>query len=180
MPPGTRARTLAWALTLTATAAAAGGDTLRARGLVDSIQTIGAESAFPRDPLLHRFVRGLLFAREDQHEAAAQELRGSIASPTNGYTRANYELGRELLVLRRPAEGIPVVRAALRGGIEGSGLYVTRTEMHELLARLFDAAGQRDSAAAHYAIVERSWRSSDPFIAPRRDAAKQWLARAGR
>ena len=70
-----------------------------------------------------------------------------------------------------------MVRAALHGGIEGAGFYVTRTELHELLARLFDADHQRDSAAAHYAIVERAWRSADPFLKPRYDAARQWLAR---
>jgi len=36
---------------------------------------------------------------------------------------------------------------------------------------------QRDSAAAHYAIVERAWRSADPFLKPRYEAARQWLAR---
>ncbi|HEV8215259.1 MAG TPA: hypothetical protein VGP95_05480, partial [Gemmatimonadaceae bacterium] len=86
-----------------------------------------------------------------------------------------YELGRSLLVLRRPAEGIPIVQAALRGGIEGSNLYVTRTELHELLAQLFDAAGQRDSAAAHYTVVERAWRSADPILRQRYDAAQRWL-----
>ena len=48
--------------------------------------------------------------------------------------------------------------------------------MHELLAQLFDAAGQRDSAKAHYAIVERGWRSADPILKLRYNAAKAWLA----
>jgi hypothetical protein len=52
------------------------------------------------------------------------------------------------------------VRAALRDGIDGSNLYITRTELHELLAQLFEANGARDSASAHYAIVERAWRSA--------------------
>jgi len=59
------------------------------------------------------------------------------------------------------------VNAALHGGLEGSNLYVTRTELHELLARLFDATGRRDSAAAHYRVFERPWRGSDPFLRPR-------------
>ena len=67
------------------------------------------------------------------------------------------------------------MRAALHGGIEGSGLYVTRTSLHELLAQLFDAAGQRDSAAAHYAVVERGWRSADPFLRPRYEAARLYV-----
>ena len=172
-----RARGVAWYLTLAATAAVAGGDTSRARALVDSIESTGRRSWYGRDPLLHHFVRGILLSRAHQDEAAARELRASIFSPTNGYTRANYELGRTMLALHRPNEGIPIVRSALRGGIEGSGLYVTRTELHELLAQLFDAAAQRDSAAAHYAVVERAWRSADPFLKPRYEAARQRVGR---
>ncbi len=173
------ARDLTWYMTLSATAAVAGNDTVRASALVDSIRTVGSHSLFPRDPLLYHFVRGILLARAQQHSAAAGELRAAISSPTNGYTRINYELGRSLLAAGRPADGIPIVSAALRGGIEGSGLYVTRTELHELLAQLYDAAGRRDSAAMQYRIVERAWRGADPFIAPRGQAARDWLARGG-
>ena len=176
-PDARRARDVAWYLTLASTAAVAGGDTARARALVDSIEATGRRSWYGRDPLLHHFVRGILLSRAHQDTAAARELRLSIFSPTNGYTRANYELGRTMLALHRPNEGIPIVRSALRGGIEGSGLYVTRTELHELLAQLFDAASQRDSAAAHYAVVERAWRSADPFLKPRYEVARQRLAR---
>lgn len=177
---GLRARYATWLLTLSATAAVSGGDTLRARRVVDSIESIGHRSLFGRDPLLHHFVRGLLYSRGKQADLAVQEFRAAMHSPTFGYTRINYELGRRLLELGRPGEAIPVVQAALHGGIEGSGLYVTRTEMHELLAQLFDANRQRDSAAAHYAVVERMWASADPFLTARREAARQWLARYGR
>jgi len=178
---GLHARYGSWLLTLSATAAVAGGDTLRARRLVDSIENLGHRSLFGRDPLLHHFVRGLLLARARQPDAAVREFRAAMHSPTYGYTRINYEMAKCLLELKRPAEGIPVVQGALRGGLEGSGLYITRTELHEMLAQLFDANGQRDSAAVHYAVVDRSWASADPFLAGRRDVAHQWLARnAGR
>jgi predicted Zn-dependent protease len=180
LPDGYRARYSTWGLTLSATAAVAGGDTLRARHLVDSVEAFGRRSLYWRDPPLHHFVRGLLESRAGRDEAAVREFRAALVSPTFGYTRINYELGRTLLALHRPGEAIRLVQGALRGGIEGEGLYVTRTELHELLARLFDAAGQRDSAAAHYAVVARAWRSADPFLQPRYQAARQWLARAGR
>ena len=176
-PDGLRARSLTWALTLSATAAVAGGDTLRARRLVDSIENVGKRSPFPRDPLLHHFVRGLLHSRAHQDEAAFREFRAAIHSPTFGYTRINYELGETALALKRPKEAIPLLQGALRGGIEGSGFYVTRTELHEMLARLFDANQQRDSAAAHYAVVERVWRGADPFLRARYEAARQRIAR---
>lgn len=173
---GRRAHNAAWLLTLSATAAVAGGDTLRARALADTIELLGQHSLFPRDPLLHHFVRGVLHARAHEDEAAVRELRAALNSMTFGYTRINYELGQRLLALGRPAEGIPLMEAALHGGIEGSGLYITRTELHELLAQLFDANHQRDSAAAHYAVVERSWRSADPVFRPRYEVARKWLA----
>lgn len=179
-PAGVRVRNISWYLTLAATEAVEGGDTLRARRLVDTIEAIGRESLFPRDPVLHHFVRGLLYARTGQHDAAVREFRAAMVSPSNGYTRINYEMGESLLALGRPAEAIPVLRSPLHGGLDGAGLYLTRTEIHEMLARAFDAAGQRDSAAAHYAIVERAWRTADAALKPRYEAARQWLAHAGR
>jgi hypothetical protein len=180
LPDGYRARYATWALTLSATAAVAGGDTLRARRMVDSIEVFGRQSLYSRDPPLHHFVRGLLESRAGRHEAAVRELRAATVSPAFGYTRINYELARSLLALNRPREAIPVVQAPLHGGLEGEQLYLTRTELHELLAHLFDVVGQRDSAAAHYAVVVRAWRSADPFLRPRYEAARAWLARAGR
>ena len=173
-PEPLRARRRVWNLTLAATAAVEGGDTSRAIGFIDSVEAIGRRSMYARDPLLHHFIRGVVFARAHRDALAERELRASIWSPTNGYTRANYELGLCLLRLHRASEGIPVVRAALHGGIEGSGLYVTRTEMHELLARLFDAAGARDSAAVHYAVVARAWRSADPALKARYEVAQRY------
>lgn len=175
VPPGLQARNLTWPLTLSATAAVAGGDTTRARRLVDTIETVGQRSLFARDPRLHHFVRGLLHSRAQQHEAAVREFRAAISSPTFGYTRINSELARSLLTLNRAGEAIPLLQAALRGGIEGSGLYITRTELHELLARSFDANHQRDSAVVHYAVVARAWASADPSLVPRRDAARRAL-----
>ncbi len=173
-------RNVTWFMALSATAAVAGYDTVRARHLVDSIEVIGRQSFYARDPKLHHFVRGLLLSRAQQHEPAVQEFRAAIHSPTNGYTRINYELGKSLLALNRPSEAVSIVRAPLHGGIEGSGLYLTRTETHELLAQVFDRLGQRDSAAAHYAVVERVWRNADPALKPRYEAARAWLVRAGR
>ena len=176
---GLRASNVAWHLTLAATAAVAGGDTIRARGLVDSIESAGRRSSYSRDPKLHHFVRGLLHAQAGLHPSAEREFRAALVSPTYGYTRINYELGRTLLAMNRPRDAIPVLRAVLRGGLDGPGVYLTRTETHELLAQSFDAAGQRDSATAHYVVVERAWRSADPFLKPRYEAARQRVVHAG-
>ena len=95
------------------------------RLLVDTIETVGRGSLFARDPRLHHFVRGLLLSRAGQHESAVSEFRAAITSPTFGYTRINYELAQSLLVLNRAGEAIPLLEEALRGGIEGSGFYIT-------------------------------------------------------
>ena len=85
-------------------------------------------------------------------------------------------MARSLLALGRGAEAVPVLQSSLRGGWDGSNLYVSRTEVHELLARAFAATGRRDSAAVHFAMVESAWRHADPVLAPRYQAARAWLA----
>ncbi len=78
-----------------------------------------------------------------------------------GYTRTNLELGRELIAAGRPSEAIGIPRSALRGPIQGPNLYVTRTEIHEMLAKAFELMGAADSAAVRYRRVTSAWRNSD-------------------
>lgn len=152
---------------------------LGVRRVVDSVTTTGRRSLFIRDPLLHHFLRGLLLAAATRHDSAVSEFRTAMFAPALGYTRINYELAKSLLALNRPAEASAVLRSALRAGLDGPGLYLTRTDKHELLARAFDQTGQRDSAVAHYAIVERSWRNADPILNPRYASARDRLAALG-
>jgi DNA-binding SARP family transcriptional activator/tetratricopeptide (TPR) repeat protein len=178
--PKVFARGVTWNLTLAATAMVEAGDTIGARALVDSIEAMGQRSLHQRDPRLHHFVRGLLYSREDRHVPAVSEFERAMQSPTHGYTRISYELAKSLRSLHRYPAAIATVQPLLRGGIEGSALYLTRTEAHELLAQLFSASGQRDSAATHFLAVERAWRSADPQRKVRYDAARRWLAENGR
>jgi len=83
--------------------------------------------------------------------------------------------------LGRPAEAIALVQPALRGSLEASNLYVSRTELHELLAQTWEAASGRDSAVAHYRVVADSWKGADPMLQPRRlRAAERLSALSGR
>src|SRR6185295_356916 len=100
-----------------ATASARTVDTLRVRALVDSVELIGNRSLDPRDSRLHHFLRGVLLSEGGAHEQAIREFRAAVSSPSEGYTRINYEMAKSLLALRRPAEAIPVLRSALRGGV---------------------------------------------------------------
>jgi tetratricopeptide (TPR) repeat protein len=164
-------RNRAWTLTHAATALAGGGDTARLPAIADSVEREGAASFLGRDHRLHHHVRGLLLAARGRDAEAAAELRAAMGTLTLGYTRTNLELGRVLLRSGRAAEAASVLAPALRAGIEGSGLYASRTELHETLARAWDAAGRRDSAAAHWAVVARDWASGDPPFAARAKAA---------
>lgn len=178
---GFTARNVTWHLTLAATALAAAGDTAAVRALADSVERIGARSSVGRDLRLHHFLRGLLLQRQNRHAEAVESFRSALFSLTDGYTRINLEIARSLGHLGRHAEAIAVLQPALRGGVDGSNTYVTHTELHEALARAFDAAGRRDSADVHYAAVARAWRSADRGLGERyrfaRDRAESRNAR---
>jgi DNA-binding SARP family transcriptional activator len=174
---GEPARELTWSLARRGMAAAAAGRLELTAHLADSAEAIGRNSLYGRDRLLHFYLRGLLASAAGDHRAAADFFRRSIFSWTFGFTRANLELARSLLAIGRAGEAIPAAQSALRGGWDGSNLYVSRTELHEVLAQAFDATGQRDSAAVHYALVERSWRLADPMLTDRYERARAWLAR---
>ena len=92
------------------------------------------------------------------------------------FTRTNFELGRIYLRMKRPRDAVAILQPALRGAIDASNLYVTRTELHELLAQAWDAAGNLDSAAVHYAWIAKAWSAADPALAPRLNAARTRLA----
>ncbi len=179
-PESVNARDRAWHLTLTATALAGSGDTVRARRLVDSIEALGSKSSYARDQRLHHFIRGLLLTAANQHREAIDHYRLAVNSYPFGYTRINYELAGSLTAAGRATEAIYPLQAALRGGLEGPQLYQSRTELHERLAQAFDLAGQADSAAVHYDVVARCWKEADQQMLPRRDAAREWLRRHGR
>lgn len=175
MGPSLQARQRSWNNTLLAMGLLAAGDTGAVRKLADSVEYWGSHSLYGRDRRAHNYLRGMLLVAQGRDNDAVSYLRASIHSPSNGFTRINYELGRTLLRLNRPSESIPVIRAALHGGIDGGNLYVTRTELHELLAQAFDRIGNRDSASVHYRAVDRAWKRADPRYHVRREVARAWL-----
>lgn len=158
---GLSARHRSWMLTLAAAAYAAAGDTAKVASLADSVESWGRLSGYGRDRRLHFHIRGLLAAARGRHADAIALFRRAIYSPTEGYTRTNLELARELVVVGRAQEAVDILRSALHGPIEGGNLYVTQTEIHEMLAKAFERAGARDSAAVHYRRVALAWRDSD-------------------
>ena len=174
--PGLAARHRAWGLAQRASVAAAQGDLGTLRALADSVTRYARLSAFGRDRRLPAYVHGLILERSGRLAEAVDSFRAAVYSPTEGYTRVNAELARTLLALGRPREAIPWLEAVLRGGIEASNYYFTQTDAHDLLARAFARAGERDSALVHYAWVRRAWATAEPEFAARRAAADRYLA----
>lgn len=173
--PARAARNRVWYLTHAASAMAAAGDTATLERLADSVERVGRASAYGRDHLLHYHIRGLLAeARGRAADAAALFARASY-SLTGGFSRNNLEWGRALIALNRPAEAIPVLRGALSGPPDASGLYATFADFHEMLGKAFDLAGQRDSAVVHYRWVDNAWKDADPAFATRRAAVQTRL-----
>ena len=167
-------RNRAFTLTHVADALAGKGaaDTARIAALVDTVRMLGARSGYGRDPVLYHHVRGLLLRARGDLRGAADEFRQAIWSPTFGYTRSNLELARCLISLGRGPEAVAAIQPAFRGSVESSNLYVTVTELHETLARAWDAAGRPDSAVAHYEFVARGWERADPPLARRAAEAR--------
>ena len=166
------ARHIAWRLTLESCALAAAGDTARLPRLADSVQQFANVSGYGRDQVLRHHVLGLLLAERGQDTAAAEEFRRALYSPNGGFTRTNIELARTLLRLRRPSEAVAVLQPAFRVETDAMALYATRTELHQMLAKAFEAAGVRDSAAVHYTAVQTAWRNADAGVASAARAPK--------
>jgi len=160
--PGSMARQRSWMLTHAGTAWAAAGDTVRLARMADSVEGSARLSSYGRDWALPHYLRGLLWKARGDSRQSLSEFSRSIYSPSDGYTRANFELARARLGTGEPRAAVAILSSALRGPIEASSFYLTRTEIHELLAQSFEAAGLPDSAASQYAIVARTWKNGDP------------------
>jgi DNA-binding SARP family transcriptional activator len=174
--PGQAEHDRVWALAQRATVAAAERDTIALARLADSVAAHARATPWGRDRHLPSYVRGLRLEVTGQLAAAADTFRQALFAPSEGYTRVNLELARTLLALGRPAEAVPVLQAALRGGLDASNFYVTRGELEDEAGDAFAALGRRDSAVAHYAWVARAWRYAEPAFQARWRAAADYVA----
>jgi hypothetical protein len=159
-----------------ADALASMGDTIRLSALADSVRTLAEASGFARDARLHYHIRGLLLASRGYSFEAAQAFEKAMGSPAMASAAPTRAAGAWLR-LKRPKDAIPLLQSAIRGSFEGGNLYLTRSELHERLAVAWEAAGGRDSVAAHYRQVVRAWEKADSLLIPRRAAAARALTR---
>jgi hypothetical protein len=163
-----------WHLAHAAACLALAGDTGRLGPLADTVESVGARSPWVRDQRLHHYVRGLLLTARHDWPAAIEAYRGALTWPVEGLLRVNYELAGALIRAGRPGEAVAILQSAHRGPLDGGGLYITRTEIEERLAQAFAAAGEKDSAAAHFAWVARAWKDADPGYGSRLAAARNY------
>jgi tetratricopeptide (TPR) repeat protein len=174
--PASQARERAWSLTHAARSLAAAGDTAELAARADTITAVGMLSGSARDQRLGSYVRGLLLLARNDLPNAIAAMRSSLYSLPAGYTRENYDLARIYLRVGRPRDAIAVLQPALRGKLDASNMYVTHTEIHELLAQAWDSAGRADSASVHYSWVARAWEHGDPPYAKRAEAARRRIS----
>ena len=146
---------------------------MRLASLADSVTAWGARSAFFRDRLLGHYVRGLLIEARGQSADAEREFRIALASPIDGYSRINLELGKVLISEGRPGDAIAVLRAPLHGSLEASDYYLTHSDLHAALGDAFDRADEPDSALVHYRLALAAWRHADPQFRLRIAAIQQ-------
>ena len=161
-----------WALAHRATALAVAGDTQPLEGIATAIERLGPASASRRDQVLQHYVRGILRASRGDDPGAEAELRRAYFDPALGYSRINVALAELYLRRGRPREAVATLQAALRGSVEASGSYVSRTELHERLAGAWEAAGGTDSAAFHWRHAARAWERADVELRPRVERAR--------
>ena len=174
--PPTKDRVRMWAMVQRATVYASLGDTMMLRRLADSADALAKASPMQRGRSLPAYVRALQFEAEGKYDEAAELLRSTPHSPITGLQTIDLALARSLVAAGRPREAVTVLQALFRGYRAGGGLYTTQTELHAAMARTWEAAGNADSARAHWARVAAAWKNADPVLAPRAAAARERAA----
>ena len=167
---------LPWWLTRGSTYLAAAGDTATLRQVASRLRQVGQLSPSGRDQRAYHYPLGLLARAGGRMAEAEAELRAAVLAPSDGYIRINIELAQLLEQQGRPRDAIPILRSAMHSDrISGSTLFVTQTELHEALGRVYAGLGEVDSARVHYDYVARVWAHADPNFLPRLEAARAYL-----
>jgi serine/threonine protein kinase/tetratricopeptide (TPR) repeat protein len=166
-----------WVLAHATTVAMAAGDTARVRALADRMEALGHGSSYARNRQLHHYGRAMVSALRGELDDALASFR--VATQPSYMSRVNLEFARMLIENGQPLEATAVLHVALRGPIVAGGFYATFPELHELLGRAWESAGQPDSAAANYRKVMDAWQNADPQFTERRDDVRRRLIAVG-
>jgi tetratricopeptide (TPR) repeat protein len=163
-PAGTASRGFCWHHALLADAIAPSGDTVRLRGLADTLAVGCAKSFFGRDRRLHHHVRGLLAMLQGRWFDAEAELQQARWGVAESWTRSNVALAKTEMSLNQPRAALAALRDAYASPLDGMGRYQPRSELDLLMAQAFRKAGEADSARVYEGYVRRAWRNADPEL----------------
>jgi tetratricopeptide (TPR) repeat protein len=170
--PTNDARLFSWSHALAADAYAPSGDTITLKAMSDSIRTVSQRSFYGRDLRLYHHVNGLIAMQRHDWRGAIDEFQQARWGAA-GWTATVADIARCFLQLNQPQQAIRVLRDAYTGPLDAMGRYEPRSELDFLMARSFQQAGMRDSAAAYGAYVRRAWADADPAV-KRRLAELRW------
>jgi len=169
--PGQQARlhVQRWAVAASVAAAAQRAD--YAKRWADSSEQWSKRAPTRRDPRTAMWARGMALAAAGDTAGAIVTLQQAMYWPAFGLPRLNADLARLLLARGRFAEAIPVARGALRAPFDLRSSVADHTTSRLLLAHAFEGARQRDSAAVHWRVVQRSWQNADAPLKAWADSA---------
>jgi DNA-binding SARP family transcriptional activator/TolB-like protein len=170
-PLGGRAFRLTLLYTMLAEAALQVGDRDLVGRAADSAEAWGRRSGKLREMGIAAHARALTHLVRSDTAGAIRGLERAIWSPTIGFTLTNYRLAELYLAGGDGRRAANLLRPALRGGLESTNLYVTHTDLHQLLARAYDHLGLKDSARVHWRWVAGALARADSGAAQRREVA---------
>jgi DNA-binding SARP family transcriptional activator len=163
-PPARRASGRIWSLTHLASALAEARDTARLARIVVQMDSLRALSGAVRDQQLPHYVRGLLESARGRLDVALREFAQGSSVARDGFGLPVLERARLSIQLQRPHEAVRLLQRLLQTSYH---FYITHPELETALAEAWAAAGNRDSAQAHLAEVDRAWAAADPLVKAR-------------
>lgn len=169
-----QARSRAWHFNHAATAYAQAGDTAKLRVLYDSVRLNADRTSNNTMRGLHHYVRGLRLSLAGKDREA---LAAFLAAPP--MRRVQYQRARTYLALNMPDSARAELKRALAGPHHHFGLYLTQSDIQELLGTTYERLNQPDSARALYEQLVRAWRRADPILYPRRAQVRARLHQLG-
>jgi hypothetical protein len=153
---------------------AAQSDSTALRTLVDSVAASPMPTIDARTLALRGYLRGLAAATRGAHGEALPHFEAALRVDRVTAPAINVALARSLTALGRPADAIPVLRAATRAPILPTGATAEPfPAVREQLALAHAAIGARDSARVHARIVLDAWNESEAVMRVRTNALRR-------
>jgi DNA-binding SARP family transcriptional activator/TolB-like protein len=155
-------RAYCWHHALAADALGESGDTVRLRGIADTLEMACHRSYYGRDWRLHHHVRGLIAARAGRYADAEREFSQAIWTRVEGWSRTAVALARARMALGRPRDAITALRTAYATRLDAMGRYVPISELDYWMAQAFLQAGEADSARVYARYLDQALKNAEP------------------